>query len=538
VLTISYKDIAKDGGPRVQKLQSYLGGKWVEGSGDGAILVNPATDEPVARSTTEGLDLASALAHARQVGGSALRALTFAQRAEILRALADTIVQHRTELLTLSTLNNGATRSDSKFDVDGASFTLQAYADLGESLGDRRYIVDGETDELLRSKRLAGLHVKTPRHGVAVHVNAFNFPAWGMAEKMAVSLLAGMPVFTKPATATALTSWRMAQTFVESGALPQGAFSFLAGSAGDLVDQLRYGDVLAFTGSGALGTRFKSAAHLAAAGIGVNVEADSLNSAVLGPDVEPGSDTWDLFIRDVFRDLHQKSGQKCTAIRRVMVPESMADEVAEALIDAASSLKIGNPATREVRMGPVVNRRQQEDVLEGLERLGGHVQKIHGSARPTGLIDVADGAGSFVGIHLFKALDAGASMNAGVVHDVEVFGPSTTILPYDGSSDQAAAMVALGKGGLVSSVYTDDRRFAKDLILELAPHHGRLTLGSAKIADSSPGPGTVLPQLVHGGPGRAGGGEELGGIRGLDFYLQRTALQGYRPLLERLFDGS
>ena len=368
----------------MQDLESYLGGKWVQGSGEGATLVNPATDEPVARTSTEGFDLAEALSFSRNVGGASLRSLTFAQRADILRSLAETVVQHRTELLNLSTLNNGATRSDSKFDVDGASFTFQAYADLGESLGDRRYLVDGEAEELLRSKRLAGLHVKVPRRGVAVHVNAFNFPAWGMAEKMAVALLAGMPVFTKPATATALTSWRMAKAFVETGALPEGAFSFLAGSAGDLVDQLVYGDVLAFTGSGALGTRFKSAAHLASAGISVNVEADSLNAAVLGPDVEPGTDTWDLFIRDVFRDIHQKTGQKCTAIRRVLVPEALVDDVAEALVDAATSLKIGNPANKDVRMGPVVNRRQQEDVLQGLGRLGEQVQQIYGTNRPTG----------------------------------------------------------------------------------------------------------------------------------------------------------
>ena len=522
----------------MQNLESYLGGKWVQGEGDGAILVNPATDEHIARTSTAGIDFAGALNHARCVGNPALQSLTFAERADILRALAEAVVRHRTELLGLSTLNNGATRSDSKFDVDGASFTLQAYADLGESLGDRRYLVDGDSEELLRSKRLAGLHVKVPKCGVAVHVNAFNFPAWGMAEKMAVALLAGMPVFTKPATATALTSWRMAQAFVETGALPDGVFSFLAGSAGDLVDHLQYGDVLAFTGSGALGTRFKSASHLASQGISVNVEADSLNAAVLGPDVEPGTDTWDLFIRDVFRDLHQKTGQKCTAIRRVLVPESMIDDVTDALVDAASGLKIGNPSNGDVRMGPVVNRRQQQDVLDGLSRLGNAVEKIYGSERPEHLLDVSEGQGCFVGLHLFRAADPSASMSASIVHDEEVFGPATTLLPYDGSVVQAASMVALGKGGLVSSVYTDDRAYARDLVLALAPHHGRLTLGSAKIADSSPGPGTVLPQLVHGGPGRAGGGEELGGIRGLDFYLQRTAIQGYRPLLERLFDGS
>jgi oxepin-CoA hydrolase/3-oxo-5,6-dehydrosuberyl-CoA semialdehyde dehydrogenase len=269
----------------------------------------------------------------------------------------------------------------------------------------------------------------------------------------------------------------------------------------------------------------------------VNVEADSLNAAILGPDVEVGSDTWDLFLRDVFRDLSQKTGQKCTAIRRILVPANAAGDVAEALIDSASSHRIGDPSNGDVRMGPVVNKAQQTDVLEGLERLGDVVDKLYGSARPTNLVDVADGVGCFVGIHLFRATDAEASMNAAIVHDREVFGPSATILPYDGSAQGAGAMVALGRGGLVSSVYSDDRNWSRELMLELAVHHGRVTLGSAKIADASPGPGTVLPQLVHGGPGRAGGGEELGGLRGLDLYLQRAAMQGYRPLVERLFDG-
>jgi len=525
----------------MHELHSYLQDTWVRGEGEPSRLLNPATEEVIATTVTRGLDMGAALAHARTVGGPALRAMTFAERGAILRQLAEAIVDIRKELLTLSTINNGATRSDSKFDVDGASFTLQAYAELGEELGDRRWIVDGDGEaiELARSKRFAGMHIKTPRQGAAVHINAFNFPAWGLAEKLAVAILGGMPVVTKPATSTALTAWRMTQAFVDSGALPPGALSFVAGSAGDLVDQLRFGDVLAFTGSSGLGCRFKGAGHLVAAGVPVNVEADSLNAAVIGPDVEEGSDTFEMAVRDIFRDMTQKTGQKCTAIRRVMVPEDLIDNVVEALLDQADRLKIGDPSADDnVRMGPVVNAAQREDVLEGLGKLAEATEKLRGNGRPGTLHGVDGDKGYFVDVHLFKAADPAASLAADIVHDREVFGPAATLLPYDGSVDQATALLARGAGGLVGSVYTDDRRFSRDMILSAAPYHGRLFLGSKKVAESAPGPGTVLPQMVHGGPGRAGAGEELGGIRGLDFYLQRTAVQGYKPLLEKILDGA
>jgi 3,4-dehydroadipyl-CoA semialdehyde dehydrogenase len=520
----------------METLASYLGQTWVVGDGPQTTLINPATEEAVASACTRGLDFAGALNKARNEGAQNLQELTFAQRGAILRQLAETMVAHRKELLGYSIINNGATRSDSKFDVDGASFTLQAYADLGESLGDKRYLVDGDTQELLRSKRLAGLHIRTPRHGVAVHINAFNFPAWGLAEKFAVAFLAGMPVLTKPATATCLTSYHLAKAFVEADVLPPHTFGFIAGSAGDLVDHLQFGDALAFTGSNGLGMRFKR--ELSPKGIAVNVEADSLNAAILGPDVDSSDETWNLFIRDVFRDMHQKTGQKCTAIRRVLVPTEMVDEVTEALVDLSSRLKIGNPANNDVRMGPVVSAQQNTDVAEGLSRLGSQVKKIHGGGRPANLIDVDNDKGYFFDVHLFQAADQAASLAADAVHGHEVFGPAATILPYDGTAQSAGQIIALGGGGLVASSYSNDRQFQKDLVLRMAPYHGRITMGSEKIAESSPGPGTVLPQLVHGGPGRAGGGEELGGIRGLEFYLQRTAIQGYRPLVEKLFDGS
>lgn len=522
----------------MQTLESWVEGRWVAGRGTPTTLVNPATEEPLAVASTEGLDFAGALAYARQQGGPALRAMTFAERGAVLRALAETVVAERRALLELSILNTGATRSDAKFDVDGASFTLSAYAELGEALGDKRYLVDGEAEELLRSKRLAGLHVKVPRRGAAIHINAFNFPAWGIAEKLAVALLAGMPVVTKPATPTALTSWHLARAFVDSGALPAGAFTFLAGDPHDLLDHAAFGDVVAFTGSGATGQLVKRHAGLVAAGVPVNVEADSVNAAVLGPDVAPGDEAFDLFVRDVFRDMTQKAGQKCTAIRRVLVPEELAEEVTEALADSARALRVGAPEADGVRMGPLVSAAQRATVLAGIARLREAVAPVTGAGRPAEVLGVAEGAGFFVDVHLFKARSAAEALAADAVHDHEVFGPVATVLPYDGSVASAATLMARGRGGLVGSVYSEDRDWLRDLVLEAAPLHGRVTLGGAKVAAASPGPGTVLPQLVHGGPGRAGGGEELGGLRGLDLYLQRTALQGYRPLLERLFDGT
>jgi 3,4-dehydroadipyl-CoA semialdehyde dehydrogenase len=522
----------------MQRLESFLSGRWVSGDGAGTTLVNPTTEEPVATASSEGLDLGAALDFARGVGGPALRQMTFAQRGAMLAALSEAVVAARNTLLDLSMLNNGCTRSDAKFDVDGASFTLAAYAELGASLGDRRYLVDGEAVELVRSRRLGGLHIQVPRPGAAVHINAYNFPAWGLCEKAAVAWLAGMPVVTKPATSTALTAHALARALADTGALPEGAFSFLAGGAGGLVEQLGYGDVLAFTGSSHTGRTLRAAPNVVAANVPVNVEADSVNAAVLGPDVVPGDPAWDLMVRDVFRDITQKTGQKCTAIRRVIVPEVHAAAMTDALVEQAERLKIGDPHQDGVRMGPVVTGRQRDDVLAGVARFGEQVERVYGRGRPERLEGVAEGRGYFVDVHVFRAKDAAAAHTAACVHDEEIFGPAATVLPYDGTVGQAAALVARGRGSLVTSLYSEDRDVCRELLLEAAAYNGRVTIGSAKVAEVSPGPGTVLPELVHGGPGRAGGGEELGGLRGLAFYMQRTAVQGYRPLVEKLFDGA
>lgn len=512
-------------------LKSYVCDRWIAGTGRAATLVNPSTEETVAEASSEGVDFGAALAHARDVGGPALRSRSFAQRAEMLRAMAQAIHARRDELLELAMTNGGNTRSDAKFDIDGATGTLTAYAELGQSLGDARWLHDGEAISLGRSSRVAGQHVLVPRAGVAVHINAFNFPAWGTAEKAAVAILAGMPVISKPATATALVAWRITELLVESGALAPGVFSFIAGSTGDLVDRLGSQDVLAFTGGGSTGTMLRSKANLLASSARVNIEADSLNAAVLGPDLERGGDSWNLFLSDVARDITQKTGQKCTAIRRVFVPRDQVEAVREDLADRLSVAKVGNPFSDGVTVGPVATASQHRDVRAGIERL-----VADGATVFTGGPDAVQGLGAPDGKGYFVAptiLSVEHGAKADAVHEHEVFGPVATIVPYEGAAE-AVALVRRGGGGLVSSVYTEDRAFAAEVVMGIAPFHGRVTVVNAKVAGAWLGPGTVLPQLLHGGPGRAGGGEELGGLRGMGLYLQRAAIQGYGPLVDHV----
>ncbi len=510
------------------ELGSRVCGKWTKGHGRGAELLNPATEEVLATTSTEGLDFGAVLAHARERGGPALRAMTFLQRGEMLRAMSRAIHGKRDELLALAIANGGNTRSDAKFDVDGAIGTLAAYADLAPSLGDTNVLVDGEGVQLGRSPRLFGQHVYVPREGVAVHVNAFNFPAWGLAEKAATALLAGMPVVSKPATSTALLAHRIVEILDEAAVLPEGALSLVCGSAGDLIGRLGGQDVLAFTGSSSTAAKLRAARSVLSESTRINVEADSLNSAVLGPDVEEGSDVMNLFVADVVREMTQKTGQKCTAFRRVYVPRDKVDLVVERLRERLAEIRIGDPAREEVTMGPVATKEQLADLRDGVAKLETCARVVFGSKSEATPLGAASGKGFFVTPILLRALEPRAG---DAVHSHEVFGPVATVVPYD---DVAAvtALVAAGGGSLVASLYSDDKAFLRTMVLGLAPHHGRLTLGSSKIAGQSLPPGMALPQLVHGGPGRAGGGEELGALRGLALYMQRTALQGDRALLE------
>ncbi len=502
------------------------------GAHEGQALLNPATEETIATADSSGIDLANAVAYARNEGGAALGALTFRARGVLLSKLTAELSQKRELLIDSAMKNGGATRGDAKFDVDGAIGTLAAYAKLAEDLPDTKILADGPGAQLGRSPRFFGQHVFLPRAGVAVFVNAYNFPAWGFAEKAACALLAGMPIMVKPATATAHTAYLMARVLIDSGIAPRGSVSFIAGAAHDLVDHLGSQDVLAFTGSAATGRKFLGKRNIVEQRVPVNIEADSLNSAVLGSDVDLGSECFSLFVKDVVRDVTQKTGQKCTAIRRVMVPEGRIDDVSQELSGRFAELKVGNPALSEVGMGPLVSRTQLSDVRAGVTLLREDADLVFGAPdAPVEALGAPAGKGFFHPIIVLRARDA---HGAARVHSHEVFGPVVTLLSYSGHPEEAIALVRRGEGSLVSSIYSDDRKFTEAMVLGIAPFHGRIYLGSGKVADHTLGPGTVLPLSVHGGPGRAGGGEELGGLRGVLHFMQRTALQGYRPVLEAI----
>lgn len=506
-------------------LQSYVHGQWVAGTGTPKTLHDPATEAVLGQVHPGGIDFAAVLRHAREHGGPALRALGLRRRGELLKALSALLHEHRDELLDLATKNGGNTRGDGKFDLDGASGTLAYYAKLAESLPDGNTLVDGDGVQLGRTPRYFGQHVFTCRPGVALHINAFNFPAWGMGEKMACALLAGVPVVEKAGTPSALLAFRIAQLVVQSGILPEGSFQFIAGSASGLLDLLGPMDAVAFTGSAATGALIRGNPNLVRRNVRVSLEADSINAAVLGPDVESGSDTWEQFVANVVVDMTQKAGQKCTAVRRILVPDALRAEVEEALLERLAGIAVGNPASGDVRMGPVASAEQLRDVRAGIDRLAGAAEVLRGGSQPL------PGPGYFVAPTLLRARDSRAE----VLHELEVFGPCATVLPYDGTPAQAVELCNRGGGSLVASAYSDDRGFVEPLVQGIAPWHGRIWLGSAKTQGQALGPGAVLPGTIHGGPGRAGGGEELGGLRGLALYLQRTAVQGDRAVLGRLF---
>lgn len=515
----------------MKTLRSYVCGNWHEATAGHTPLVNPSTEDVIARAGSEGVDFAAVLDYARERGGPALRAMSFAQRSQLLREMSKAIRDNRDELLDLSARNTGTTKPDGSFDIDGASGTLAYYGSLGKGLGDHPFLVEGDGVQLSRGEGFYGRHILVPRPGVAVHINAFNFPAWGFAEKAACALLAGMPVITKPATATALVTERCIEIIVEAGILPDGALQLIVGSTGNLLDLLGPQDVLAFTGSADTARGLRSRSNLLAANTRVNVEADSLNAAVLAPDVADGSPTFDLFLKDVVREMTQKTGQKCTAVRRILVPAARIDGVQEALVARLSGVVVGNPEDPSVGMGPVATAQQLSDTVKGIAELAQAARIVHGTGKRTDGVGTAKGKGFFVAPTLLRADDA---RNAGPVHNREVFASVATLLPYDGSAGEAAGIVALGGGTLVTSAYTDDAVWAGDFVARGGGGTGRIYIGSESSAGEAPGSGAALPQTLHGGPGRAGGGEELGGLVGVKLYLQRVAVQGSKSLVEGL----
>ncbi len=514
----------------MKTLRSYVAGQWQQADSGFAPLVDPSTEEVIVQVSSDGVDFGAALDHARDVGGPALRRMSFAERGAMLKAMSGAIREHRKELLHLSRQNNGTTKGDGSFDVDGASGTLAYYAAVSRGLGDAYLLPEGDGIQLARTEAFWGQHVLVPRTGVAVAINAFNFPAWGFGEKAACALLAGMPMIVKPATATALAAERCVEVVLESGAVPEGALQLICGGTGDLLDRLGGQDVLAFTGSAATAARLRQRDNFLNTNTRVNIEADSLNAAVLAPGTTEGA-AFDLFLGDVVREMTQKAGQKCTAVRRLLVPEAAIDGVAAALGEKLGAVVTGNPADETVTMGPLATARQLADAEQGVEALTAAASIVHGTGR------LADGVGSPAGKGFFfppTLLRADSPDTASAVHEHEVFGPVATLLPYDGGAEEAARIVALGGGTLVTSVYGDDAAWLGDFVGAVGSSTGRVYIGSESSASAALGSGVALPQTLHGGPGRAGGGEELGGIVGVRLYMQRLALQGSREMVDRL----
>src|SRR5271166_729466 len=510
-------------------LESYLGGKWQAGADRDAPLLNPCDGTVLAWASSKGLDLKAALDYSRNVGGSELRKLGYAQRAELLGKIGDLLATRRDEWYEIARRNSGNTKADAAIDVDGSIGTIKYFAKLGAKLGDAHLLREGAPTRLARDQNFQGLHVGIPLDGVAVHINAFNFPAWGLWEKAAVSLLAGVPVLAKPATSTAWLAQEMVSAVIEAGILPPGSLSILCGSPNGLLDHLRLGDVVAFTGSAETGAGVRQHPRIREQGVRVNIEADSLNAALLGPDAAPGSPSFDFFVREVMREMTSKTGQKCTAIRRVLVPAEHAAAVTDAITAALSKVVLGNPANSAVTMGPVVNMAQRKSVEEGIRKLSEQAQIAY---RPESFapVDASAEQGAFIPPTLLK-LSNGASGE--IVHELEVFGPVATVVPYRGKED-AFAIARRGGGSLAASVFSSDTAFLAEAAAALGTTHGRLLLVDPAIGDSHPGHGIVLPSLMQGGPGRAGGGEELGGLHGLWFYHQRVAMQGSATMLSSL----
>jgi oxepin-CoA hydrolase/3-oxo-5,6-dehydrosuberyl-CoA semialdehyde dehydrogenase len=509
------------------QLRSFIAARWLSGAGTAVALRDATTGEVIANASSEGLDFAAALTHAREVGGPNLRRLTFHERAALLKTLARHLTERKDELYALS-YATGATQSDSWIDIDGGIATLFVYASKGmRELPDAHVFIDGATESLSKSGGFVGQHICLPLEGAAVHINAFNFPVWGMLEKLAPSFLAGVPAIVKPATATAYLTELTFRRIVESGILPEGSVQLICGGVGDLFDHLTCQDVVAFTGSASTARKLRTHPVVIDRSVRFTAETDSLNSCVLGPDATPGSAEFDLFVREVVREMTVKAGQKCTAIRKAIVPAASAGEVVEALKAALAGIVLGNPRLEQVRMGPVASLAQRREVLAQLAKLEREAEVVCGNGGRLELADADADRGAFIAPTLLHCRDAA---RAAAIHEIEAFGPVCTVVPYEGL-DSAIALARRGAGSLVGSVFTADEAVAARLVLGLAPFHGRVLVVDRRCAKESTGHGSPLPHLVHGGPGRAGGGEEMGGIRGVLHYMQRTAVQGTPDVL-------
>ncbi len=515
-------------------LYNYVSGQWVSGKGAGTALHDPVLGTELVRVDASGLDLAAAFAFARHQGGNALRALTYAQRAAMLGAAAKVLQANRDAYYDISTANSGTVKNDTAVDVDGGIYTLGTYAKMGESLGDVHFMHDGEPARLAKDPLFQSQHVLTPTRGVALFINAFNFPSWGLWEKAAPALLSGVPVIVKPATTTAWLTQRMVKDVVDAGIFPTGAISVICGSSAGLMDQLEPFDVVSFTGSADTAAIIRSHPAVTKKSVRVNIEADSVNSALLMPGEAVGSEAIDLLVKEVAREMTVKSGQKCTAIRRVLVPEALYDTVAQAISARLAKTTVGNPRVDTVRMGAVVNREQFNAVRDGLAYLKAQASVLHDGSTHA-LVDADAAVACCVGPTLLGTGNAAGSDAADRIHDTEVFGPVATLVPYRGHNlDHALQLIRRGQGSLVASVYGSDHAALAQAMPELTDSHGRVHVISPDVGAMHTGHGNVMPQSLHGGPGRAGGGEELGGLRALNFYHRRAAIQASTAVLNSL----
>jgi oxepin-CoA hydrolase / 3-oxo-5,6-dehydrosuberyl-CoA semialdehyde dehydrogenase len=505
----------------MNKLGNYITGNWITGDGDGQLLYNAVTADVIGAATTKGLDFKSITDYARTVGNPALRKITFHARGNMLKALALHLRNHLDKFYAIS-YQSGATKADSWVDIEGGIGNLFANASLRRKFTDEVFCIDGESHNLSLNNTFMGTHILTPKEGVAIHINAFNFPVWGMLEKIAVNLLAGMPCIVKPATVTSYLTEAVVKEIIASKILPEGAVQLICGSAGDLLDHVTSQDVVTFTGSASTGLMLKSNPHILRENVPFTMEADSLNCIVLGQDAAPGTAEWDIFVKEVRKEMTLKAGQRCTGIRRIFVPENKMEEMWKAIAASLSQTTIGNPLNSTVRMGSLAGETQRKEVKEQVQKLLASSQIVYGSLDSVQVIDADANKGAFISPILLMNDKPFATKE---VHEVEAFGPVSTIMPYK-NIDDAIALSKLGKGSLVSTIVTADYAIARQYVIGAATHHGRILVLNNECAKESTGHGSPLPLLVHGGPGRAGGGEEMGGIRGVKHYLQRTALQG------------
>jgi oxepin-CoA hydrolase / 3-oxo-5,6-dehydrosuberyl-CoA semialdehyde dehydrogenase len=511
----------------VTVLRSYVAGRWFAPDSGATSVYDAVTGEEIAQVSSDGVDFGAALAYGRSVGGPALRQLSFHDRAALAKSLGTMLREHREELYQLS-YRTGATLADSKFDIDGGIGVLLGYASKAKrELPNERVLVEGPAEQLGKAGNFLGQHLLTPRLGVAVQINAFNFPVWGPLEKLAPALIAGVPSLIKPASQTGYLTVRLVELIASSGLLPAGALQLISGSAGNLLGHLQEQDLLSFTGSASTAQRLRSHPNVVARSVRFNAEADSLNMSILGPDATPGTQAFDLYVKQLVTEMTVKAGQKCTAIRRAFVPAGLLDAVTEAVRERLATVVVGNPADKSVQMGPLASLEQREEVRRSLKALEVAGRIVFGDPEHVEVTGADATRGAFLSPLLVRAEDP----RRAEVHEVEAFGPVATLIGYRHAVD-VVDLAGLGKGSLAGSIVTDDPGFAREVILGTAAWHGRLLVLDSDAAPESTGHGSPLPMLVHGGPGRAGGGEEMGGMRGVIHHMQRTAIQASPRMLQ------